>query len=74
MYNTLSGAEISKRIIAGDVLCVLAHALYQDIFGKDRSLANASDSMRFNHLEKAQHVIDHMLEHNLVIMHKKTDG
>jgi len=70
MYDTLTGSEISKKIEEGDVQCILAHALYQEVVGKDGSLANRRDHIRHTYLEKAAQVISHLEEHNLVIEFK----
>ena len=74
MYDTLSGLEIVKRMGEEDVQCILAHALYQEVIGDDRSLANTNDSMRFMYLEKAQCLIDKLNKYNLIIVHRKKDG
>lgn len=74
MYDTLSGSEILKKIGEEDVQCILAYALYQEVFGEDRSLVNTNDRMRFIYLEKAQHLIDKLNKYNFIIAHKKKDG
>lgn len=74
MYDTLTGTEIRRKIEEGDVRCILAHALYQDVVGRGNSLANRKDHTRFTYLEKADKVISHLKEHNLIIEFRRDDG